>query len=108
MKKGRGGFDLSLICARKDIETLSSIIFRETTTIGIRIHSIERKKLNRENKKIKTGYGEAEIKLAYLNKELINISPEISSCEKLAKKNNLPVKEIYEEVKQEANKLLKK
>jgi uncharacterized protein (TIGR00299 family) protein len=108
MKKGRGGFELSLICARKDIETLSSIIFRETTTIGIRIHSIERKKLNRENKKIKTGYGEAEIKLAYLNKELINISPEISSCEKLAKKNNLPVKEIYEEVKQEANKLLKK
>ena len=108
MKKGRGGFELSLICARENIETLSSIIFRETTTIGVRILSIERKKLNRENKKIKTRYGEAEIKIAYLNKKPINISPEISSCEKLAIKNNLPVKEIYEEVKQTANKLLKK
>ena len=108
MKKGRGGFELSLICAKKDIETLSDIIFRETTTIGIRIHNIERQKLDREKKKIKTRYGEAEIKLAYLNKKLINISPEIVSCEKLAKKNNLPVKEIYEEVKQTANKLFKK
>ncbi len=108
MKKGRAGLELSLICARKDIETLTNIIFRETTTIGIRIHSIKRKKLDRENKKIKTRYGEAEAKLAYLNNELINISPELDSCEKLARKNNLPVKEIYEEVKETANKLLKK
>ena len=108
MKKGRGGFELSIICAKKDIEALSSIIFRETTTIGIRIHNIERQKLDRESKKIKTRYGEAEIKLAYLNKELINISPEIVSCEKLAKKNNVPVKEIYDTVKEEARKILKK
>jgi uncharacterized protein (TIGR00299 family) protein len=108
MKKGRGGFKLSLICKIKDIENLTNILFRETTTIGIRIHSIERKKLDRKKKKIKTQYGEAEVKLAYLNEELMNISPELDSCEKLARKNKLPVKEIYEEVKQTANKILKK
>jgi len=39
---------------------------------------------------------------------LVNISPEFESCEKLAKKTGLPVKEIYQTVKETANKLLKK
>ncbi len=108
MKKGRGGFILSIICEKENIDTLANILFHETTTIGVRIHSIERKKLDRKSKKIKTKFGEAEVKLAYLHGELVNISPELDSCEKLARKNKLPVKEIYEEVKQTANKLLKK
>ncbi len=107
MKKGRGGFILSILCERKNIDKLANILFHETTTIGIRIHSIERRKLDRKTKKIKTEYGEAEVKLAYLKGELVNISPEFDSCEKLAKKKGLPVKEIYEEVKETANKLLK-
>jgi hypothetical protein len=108
MKKGRGGFKLSIICERKDIDLFTGILFRETTTIGLRIHHIERKKLDREVKKIKTKFGEAEVKLAYLGDELMNIAPEFKSCEKLAKKTGLPVKEIYETVKEAANKLLKK
>ena len=108
MKKGRGGFELSLLCTEKDIDLLSEILFRETTTIGIRIHNIERKKLNRETKKIKTKFGEAKVKLAYLKGKPVNISPELDSCEKLATKNKLPVKEIYEEVKEKANKMFKK
>jgi uncharacterized protein (TIGR00299 family) protein len=107
MKKGRGGFILSTLCERKNIDKLANILFHETTTIGIRIHSIERKKLDRKTKKIKTKYGEAKVKLAYLKGELVNISPEFDSCEKLAKKKGLPVKEIYEEVKETANKILK-
>jgi len=108
MKKGRGGFKLSIICERKDIDIFSDILFRETTTIGIRIHYIERKKLDRKVKKIKTKFGEAEVKLAYLEDELMNVAPEFKSCEKLAKKTGLPVKEIYDTVKEKANKLFKK
>jgi uncharacterized protein (TIGR00299 family) protein len=108
MKKGRGGFILSTLCERRNIDKLADVLFHETTTIGIRIHSIERRKLDRKAKKIKTKFGEAEVKLAYLNGKLVNISPEFDSCEKLAGKNGLPVKEIYEEVKEAANKLLKK
>lgn len=106
MKKGRGGFKLSIICERKDIDIFTDILFRETTTIGLRIHHIERKKLDREVKKIKTKFGEAVVKLAYLKDELMNVAPEFKSCEKLAKKTGLPVKKIYEEVKEKANKLL--
>jgi len=107
MKKGRGGVKLSILCEEKDIDILSDILFRETTTIGIRIHSIERRKLDRKTKKIKTKFGEAEVKIAYLKGKLVNTSPELDSCEKLAKKTGLPVKEIYEEIKEKANKLLK-
>lgn len=108
MKKGRPGFQLSVLCVRKKINVLTDILFRETTTIGIRIHSIERRKLERKTKKIKTIFGEAEVKLAYSKGKLVNISPEFDSCEKLAGKSGLPVKEIYEEIKETANKLLKK
>ncbi len=108
MKKGRGGFKLSIICKRKDIDTFADILFRETTTIGIRIHNIERKKLDRKIRKIKTKFGEAEVKLAYLKDELMNVAPEFNSCEKLARKTGIPIKEIYEEIKEKANKLLKK
>ena len=108
MKKGRGGFQLSIICDKKDIDNFTEILFRETTTIGVRIHHIERKKLDRKTKKIKTKIGEAEVKLAYLKDELMNVAPEFESCEKLAKKTGIPVKEIYDTVKKEANKLFKK
>ena len=108
MKKGRGGVKLSILCTSENIDIIANVLFRETTTIGVRIHPIERRKLNRMTKKIKTKYGEAEVKLAYLKDELVNISPEFDSCEKLAKKKGLPVKEVYEEVKETANKLLKK
>jgi len=108
MKKGRPGFKLSILCDRKNVDVLTDILFHETTTIGIRIFSIERRKLNRKTKKIKTKYGEAEVKLAYLEDELINVAPEFKSCEKLAKKTGIPLKEIYDTVKETANKLLKK
>jgi len=108
MKKGRGGFKLSIICERKDIDTFTDILFRETTTIGIRIHHIERKKLDRKIKKIKTKVGEAKVKLAYLEDELMNVAPEFDSCKKLAKKTGMPVKEIYDIVKEKANKIFKK
>ncbi len=108
MKKGRPGFKLSILCDRKKVDVVADILFRETTTIGIRIHNIERRKLERKTKKIKTKVGKAEVKLAFSKGELVNISPEFESCEKLAKKTGLPVKEIYQTVKETANKLLKK
>ena len=64
--------------------------------------------MDRKTKKIKTKIGEAEVKLAYLKDELMNVAPEFESCEKLAKKTGIPVKEIYDTVKKEANKLFKK
>lgn len=107
MKKGRTGLKLSIICKNKNINILTDILFRETSTIGIRIFSIQRRKLRRETKRIETQYGKAKVKLGFLNGELVNIAPEFSNCEKLATDNKIPVKEIYETIKETAKNLLK-
>ncbi|MEO0294326.1 MAG: nickel pincer cofactor biosynthesis protein LarC [candidate division WOR-3 bacterium] len=107
MKKGRPGFMLSILCRKEDIHFLTEILFRETTTIGVRIKDIERIKLNREVRKIKTPLGKAEVKLSYLRGKLINVSPEYESCKKIAEKRKIPLKEVYEMVKTIAKSSLK-
>ena len=100
MKKGRPGIKISIICTRKDIDKLSEILFRETTTLGIRIQKILRRKLERKIRKVKTEFGEVEVKMAYLNGELVNFSPEYESCKRLAEKTGIPLKMVYEKAKE--------
>lgn len=59
MKKNRPAYQLNVICKEEDIEKLEGIIFRETTTIGIRRQKMERSVLKRQVKTVKTSLGEA-------------------------------------------------
>ena len=99
MKKGRPGIKLTVLCDIKNTEKLSKIIFDETTTLGLRIFHAERKILQREINTIKTKYGNIKVKISRLNWEVKNIMPEYEDCAKIAKKNKIPLKKIYEEVK---------
>ena len=63
MKKNRPAWMLNVICSKEDIEKLESVIFKETTTIGIRRVEMERTVLKREIKKVQTVYGEALVKV---------------------------------------------
>ena len=107
MKKNRPGIKLTVICDRKKEKELSHIIFRETTTIGLRIHEVNRRKLDREIKTVKTEYGPVKIKVGYLNGDLINFSPEFESCQRLARENDIPVKDIYTDAISRAREKLK-
>lgn len=97
MKKNRNGIKLSVICNCEDEDNISEIIFRETTTLGLRIHRIKRAKLNREVKVVDTQYGKVEVKIGYLNGEPVNYSPEFESCLELAENTDTPLKLIYQE-----------
>ena len=97
MKKNRPGTKLSVICNRGREEELTEIIFRETTTLGIRVQKVDRKKLDREIKEVETEFGIVEIKIGYLRGEAVNYSPEFESCQRLADKTDVPVKLIYRE-----------
>ena len=97
MKKGRPGIKLTVLCNAKDTEKLSKIIFDETTTLGIRIFHAERKILQREMRKVRTKYGAARVKISKLNNEIKNISPEYEDCFRIAKKEKIPLKKVYEE-----------
>ena len=73
---------------------LQRIIFRETTTIGIRYRFEERKVLKRKEEEINTKYGKLKVKKVVNNGEEY-IYPEYESMKELAKNNNVPLKELY-------------
>lgn len=98
MKKGRPAVKLTVISKEVDIEKLSSILFQETTTIGLRFYNAHRKTLDREIKKINTTYGDVRIKLSTLKDKVVNISPEYEDLKAISKKTKIPIKKIVEEI----------
>ncbi len=93
-KKGRIGVLLSVISLQEDVDNLMSIIFSQTTTIGIRIHSVARKKLSRQVVEINTKYGILKAKETTI-KNKKRIVPEYEECRKIAIKENVPLQEVY-------------
>ena len=98
MKKNRPAFKLNIICTLKEENNIAELIFKETSTLGIRRETINRYCLEREKQILKLPYGEIEIKIAKLDGEIVNSSPEYESCKKLAKKTGKPLKDIYRDV----------
>lgn len=108
MKRIRPATMLSVITDEEKMERMLGIIFDETTTLGVRISKIKRRKLNRENRKISTKYGKIEVKIGKLDGVLKNISPSYKECRKIATHLNIPLKKVYQEAKQAAFDLLAK
>jgi hypothetical protein len=95
MKKNRPAFKLCIICTQLEENNITEMIFKETSTLGIRRETVNRYCLERQKQTVKLPYGEIEIKVAKLNGEIVNSSPEYESCKKLAKKTGRPLKDIY-------------
>jgi uncharacterized protein (TIGR00299 family) protein len=95
MKKSRQGVLLTVICHPEKQTICEEILFRETTTLGIR-HSLQQRSiLQREIQKVSTRYGEIRIKIAGTNGNITNVQPEYEDCAQLAKENNLSWREIH-------------
>jgi uncharacterized protein (TIGR00299 family) protein len=94
MKKNRPGTLLSVIAAPAAREKLTAIIFRETTTIGVRYREMTRECLDRETQTVTTPFGQVRFKVARRNGEILNASPEFDDCVRLAEASGLSVKEI--------------
>ncbi len=93
MKKSRSGILLTVICHPETAYVCKTIIFRETTTLGIRESTQQRSILNREIKPIQTKYGTVNIKVASWgfgeNQQIINVQPEYEDCAALARRHNI-------------------
>lgn len=96
MKKSRPGILLTVICEPQRVSVCETILFRETSTLGIRRSQQQRTPLRRELIKIETVYGAIQIKLAYHHHQLVNIQPEYEDCARLAKQNQLPWRQVYQ------------
>ncbi|MGA9381100.1 MAG: nickel pincer cofactor biosynthesis protein LarC [Phormidium sp.] len=95
MKKSRQGVLLTVICHPEKQSICETILFRETTTLGIR-HSLQQRSiLQREIQKVSTAYGEVRVKIAGINGNITNIQPEYEDCAQLAQQHNISWREIH-------------
>lgn len=98
MKKGRSGIKLSVLVGGDREEAIRDILFRETTSIGMRKYKVEKIMLRREFEEIETPYGPVTVKHSYYQGEKIKSKPEYEDCRKLALERNIPVARVYREV----------
>ena len=98
MKKSRPGIKVSIICQSGDIGAVKDTLFTESTTLGLRIISFDKHTVSRQIKKVNTAYGPVNVKYAYHNKKLISAKAEISDCIKIAEKNKIALKEVYNKI----------
>jgi uncharacterized protein (TIGR00299 family) protein len=97
MKKGRTGVQLTVLCSPERMPALRDLLFRETTTIGLRWRIENKLALQREFVAVETGWGLVQIKIARLsNGEVANASPEYEDCRKIALEQKLPLKLVMQ------------
>jgi len=94
MKKNRPGTLLTVIAAPERLGQISDIIFRETTTIGLRHSEVSRECLDREIITVDTSVGAVRFKVARRDGRVLNAVPEFDDCAKLAAAKNLSIKEV--------------
>ena len=94
MKKGRPGTLLTVLARPEDRETLCDLLFRETTTIGVRFEAVARDTLDREWVEVTIEGGPVRIKVARRHGQILNASPEFDDCVRIANATGRPVKAI--------------
>jgi uncharacterized protein (TIGR00299 family) protein len=92
MKKGRPGVVLQVIAAPEKREALAAMLFRETTTLGVRFYSAERRVLAREWVEVQTPHGAVRIKTS-----ADGFAPEYEDARRVAAESGVPLKQILAE-----------
>jgi pyridinium-3,5-bisthiocarboxylic acid mononucleotide nickel chelatase len=87
-----------VLCGATEQGEVCDILWRQTTTFGLRISPVTKKMLGRDITKIKTKYGKVSMKNGYLLGKKIKSKPEYEDCRRLAKEKGVSVKEIYNSI----------
>lgn len=103
MKKNRPAVTFSVQIHPSELEKFTTLIFKETTTIGVRVYPVTKYMLPYEVILVDTPWGKAKAKIVRAGDEFTTVSPEYEDCRRIAEKENLPLKEIYEEIKKRAS-----
>ena len=98
MKKGRTGVQLTVLCRPDLVPALRDLLFRETTTIGLRWRFENKMALPREFAEVGTPWGKVKIKIArWPSGEIANAAPEYEDCRRLAEQHSVPLKQVMQE-----------
>ena len=96
MKKGRLGTLLTVLTRPEDARAIEELLFRETTTLGIRRRIEERVILERSFVAVETDYGRIRVKVASSGGERRNAMPEYEDCRRAAREHGIPLKQVME------------
>lgn len=91
MKKNRPGVLLTVLTPRSELEKMIAILFRETTTIGLRYYETNRRILDRQSITVNTRFGPVSMKVALDGVTIVNVMPEYEICSQLARSADVPL-----------------
>lgn len=97
MKKNRPGQLVTILCAPDAARKLVDLVFRETTTIGVRTWQAHRRILQREIVSVETPFGSVRMKLSRQNGLVLNAAPEYEDCRRIAAERGVPLKQVLAE-----------
>ena len=107
MKKNRPGTLLQVLCYHNEKETIIRRLLTETTTLGVRYFDVERRLLERETVTIPTDFGPVAAKKVTTPDGRFRVVPEYEVCQAIARKKNIPIRAVYEKIRQHAENLIK-
>jgi uncharacterized protein (TIGR00299 family) protein len=96
MKHGRPGTQLSVLTSETRVSDALDILFAETTTIGVRMQPVQRRKLHREMMTVETPYGPVAVKFARRGETVVNATPEYRDCQRIAAEQDVPLKQVHQ------------
>lgn len=94
MKKNRPATLFSVLCEPADAGNIQEMLFRETTTLGIRQRETERASLDRTLETVTTDFGEVQVKVSSLNGEIITKKPEFDDLKRIAESSGRSLKSV--------------
>ncbi|MDR3746577.1 MAG: nickel pincer cofactor biosynthesis protein LarC [Acidobacteriota bacterium] len=97
MKKNRPGTLLTILAKPQHGQKLRALLFRESSTLGVRVRHEKRYALPRHHESIETPWGEVRMKIASLNGTVSQYAPEYEDCRRLAVKHHVPLKTVMQE-----------
>ena len=106
MKKGRPAILLTVLTDQLKEHSILDTIFHETTSIGVRIQEVSRRKLSREIKEVDTIFGRIRIKISKRGNEILTATPEYEDCRKIADEKQVPIKRVIDEAKKSFDRLI--
>jgi uncharacterized protein (TIGR00299 family) protein len=93
MKKSRTGVLLTVLCKPGRVAAMEGVLFRETTTFGVRRHAARRTKLRRRHETVSTPFGDIRMKVGTTD-DVVTASPEFEECKAAALTHNVAVREV--------------
>ena len=96
MKKGRVGTLITILCRPADAPRFEELLFRETSTLGVRSRTEQRRTLDRTHATVVTSYGEVRIKTAVLDGNITHAQPEYEDCHTRALEHRVPLKLVID------------